>query len=175
MDGDLPPAETPANFVPAPAAPDVSAGFWLRGGAYMTDGVLIAVPSYFISLALPDPGGLAARVLLAASYFTVLPPLMNGQTFGKKAAGVAIVRIDGSPLTHGRAFGRWLGYLLSALPLFLGFACAAFTPQKRALHDYAAGTRVIRIQELGLGRKALLALPILTALALSVLEALSGR
>jgi uncharacterized RDD family membrane protein YckC/type II secretory pathway pseudopilin PulG len=151
-------APTPSNPAPAiaaaeAAAPDLSAGFWLRAGAYMIDGVLVAIGSVVLSLILPETVSVVARVLLSAGYFTVMPVRCNGQTLGKMAAGVAIVRDDGSPLTYGRAFARWIGYLLSGLTLCLGFACAAFTQRKRALHDYLADTRVVRVAELGSGRK----------------------
>ena len=148
MDNEAPP---PSN--PAPAAPDYSADFWLRAGAYMIDGVLIAMVSVVLNLMLPETLGIVARVLVSAVYFTVMPVRAQGQTFGKMAAGVAIVRNDGSPLTYGRAFARWLGYLASGLTLCLGFFCAAFTKRKRALHDYIADTRVVRVEEIGSGRR----------------------
>ncbi len=155
MDNEAPP---PLNPAPAPVAPDAaatdySAGFWLRAGAYMIDAVLVAIPSVALNWILPETASIVARILLSAAYFTLLPAHNQGQTLGKMAAGVAIVRDDGSPLTLGRAFSRWLGYLLSGLTLCLGFACAAFTNRKRALHDYLAGTRVVRVQEIGSGRK----------------------
>ncbi len=153
MDNEAPP---PLNPAPAPApdaATDCSAGFWIRAGAYMIDAVLVAIPSVALNWILPATASIVARILLSAAYFTLLPTHNQGQTLGKMAAGVAIVRDDGSPLTLGRAFSRWLGYLLSGLTLCLGFACAAFTSRKRALHDYLAGTRVVRVQEIGPGRK----------------------
>ncbi len=74
------------------------------------------------------------------------------------AAGIAVIGNDGTDLTYGRMFLRWFGYSLSALPLGLGYLCAAFTRNNRALHDYVAGTRVVRIKEIGGGAKAMLVL-----------------
>ncbi|HEX4047369.1 MAG TPA: RDD family protein [Elusimicrobiota bacterium] len=138
---------------PLEEAPDLSAGFWLRGGAYMIDGLLVAIVSIVLNLILPETVSVIARILLSAGYFTIMPVHYEGRTLGKMAAGVAIVRDDGSPLTYGRAFARWLGYLVSGLTFCLGFVCAAFTNRKRALHDYIADTRVVRVQEIGGGRK----------------------
>jgi uncharacterized RDD family membrane protein YckC len=135
------------------AVPDVSAGFWLRSGGYMIDGVLVAAVSVFLNLVLPSALSIVMRIALSAAYFTVVPVLYRGQTLGKMAAGTAMIQNDGSPVTYGRAFARWLGYLLSGLTFCLGFACAAFTKNKRALHDYVAGTRVVRVEELAGGRK----------------------
>lgn len=149
---------SPAPAAPAAAAPldpsgDYAAGFWLRAGAYMIDGFIVAVVSVVFNLILPAALSVVARLLVSAGYFTVMPVQNNGQTLGKMAAGVAIVRDDGSPLGYGRAFARWLGYLVSGITLCLGFVCAAFTPRKRALHDYIVDTRVVRVEELSLGRK----------------------
>ncbi len=155
MENDAPPPlnPDPAPAAPQAAAPDFSAGFWLRAGAYMIDGILVAIASVILNLILPASVSVVARLLLSAGYFTLMPVHVQGRTLGKMAAGVAIVRDDGSPLTYGRAFARWLGYLVSGITLCLGFVCAAFTPRKRALHDYIADTRVVRVQEIGSGRK----------------------
>ena len=119
----------------------------------MIDGIIVAIVSVVLNLILPGAVSVVARLLLSAGYFTVMPVQNNGQTLGKMAAGVAIVRDDGTPLSYGRAFARWLGYLVSGLTLCLGFVCAAFTNRKRALHDYIADTRVVRVEELSFGRK----------------------
>ena len=173
MDNEAPP---PPNPAPAPAAPaaaesDRTAGFWLRAGAYMIDGLVLALIS-LLAVPLPEALGLVARLLIPALYFTLMPVLAQGQTLGKRAAGLAIVRSDGSPLSYGRTFARWLGYLLSTITLGLGFLCAAFTKNKRALHDYVAGTRVVRVTEIGTGRKVAVVLagvlfPLLIALGVA--------
>jgi uncharacterized RDD family membrane protein YckC/type II secretory pathway pseudopilin PulG len=170
----------PQNPVPSPAPADpvddadVSAGFWLRAGAYMLDGLIIVVVSLIPMIFLPEAARAFAQLLIAGVYFSVLPVVYNGQTPGKMAAGVRIVRMDGSPLTYGRACARWLSYLLSNITLCLGFLCAAFTPQKRALHDYIVDTRVVRVEELGFGRKLAMVLVGLLFPALIVLGAVAA-
>ena len=155
MDNEALPPASPAPVSAAASADtsEFSAGFWIRGGAYMIDGFLVAIVSIVLTFILPGALGILARLLVSAGYFTVMPVMNQGQTVGKMAAGVAVVRDDGSPLTYGRAFVRWIGYLISGITLCLGFVCAAFTPRKRALHDYLADTRVVRVEELGFGRK----------------------
>ena len=183
MVNDAPP---PSNAAPVSTETDNSAGFWLRAGAYMIDGILVAIVSVVLNLILPESISIVARVLLSAGYFTVMPVHARGQTLGKMAAGIAIVRDDGTPLTYGRAFVRWLGYLLSGLTFCIGFACAAFTNRKRALHDYLADTRVIRVEALGSGRKyavilagllfpLLILLGIAAAIALPKFEAMKNQ
>jgi uncharacterized RDD family membrane protein YckC len=67
-----------------------------------------------------------------------------GATPGKIAIGARIVdaRSGGAPST-GRLVGRYLAYLISAVPLFLGFAWIAIDRRKQGWHDKIAGTLVI--------------------------------
>jgi len=49
------------------------------------------------------------------------------------------------PLSLRQATIRALGYILSALPLYLGFVWAAIDKRKQALHDKLAGSVVIQV------------------------------
>lgn len=82
-------------------------------------------------------------ILVNAAYFIYFHG-MTGQTPGKKLLGLAVVRTDGEPMTFGIAFLRWVGYIISKLPLFLGFIWAAFDGRKQGWHDKIAGTCVIK-------------------------------
>jgi uncharacterized RDD family membrane protein YckC len=68
-----------------------------------------------------------------------------GATPGKLAVGVKIVdaRTGGAPAT-GRLVLRFVCYLVSALPLYLGFLWAAIDRRKQAWHDKIAGTVVVQ-------------------------------
>ncbi|MBC7910692.1 MAG: RDD family protein [Pyrinomonadaceae bacterium] len=69
---------------------------------------------------------------------------LRGQTLGKWATGLRIVRLDGKPLTFLSSLLRHIiGYPLSLLTLGLGFFLAVFNTQGRALHDIIAGTVVV--------------------------------
>ena len=67
-----------------------------------------------------------------------------GQTPGKMLSGIAVVRRDGAPVGYGRALLRWVGSWVAALPFGLGFLGVLFTAERRGLHDWVSGTRVIR-------------------------------
>lgn len=70
---------------------------------------------------------------------------LSGRTLGKWIAGLRIERRDGASLSFGRALLRHLaGYPLTILTLGLGFLITAFDSQGRALHDWLAGTVVVR-------------------------------
>lgn len=143
----------PQPVADAPSWTPAAGGFWLRGGAYIIDSLIVSIVGTLAFFLAPAPIQTAGRILTAVAYFTFVPVLWNGQTLGKSAAGLAIVREDGQPLSHLTTVLRYIGYLLSLLPLGLGFLAAAFTKNKRALHDYVAGTRVLQIEEIGLARR----------------------
>jgi uncharacterized RDD family membrane protein YckC len=63
---------------------------------------------------------------------------------GKRAFALVASDIDGNRLGFPRAFARQVAGAASWLTLNLGHVLAAVPPQYRALHDYIAGTRVLR-------------------------------
>lgn len=68
----------------------------------------------------------------------------KGATIGDIVLGIKIVREDGRPLTFPVAMVRALGALLSAFVLFIGFFWAGWSREKKAWHDYIAGTIVVK-------------------------------
>lgn len=66
-----------------------------------------------------------------------------GATPGKMAFKIKVIRSDGSPLTYGRAFGRYWGDVLSAMILGIGYLIALGNPERRTLHDMICDTRVV--------------------------------
>ena len=90
------------------------------------------------------------RVDLGAALATVVPLLvglylvtfwrLSGQTPGKWLMGLKVVSIDGRPLTIGRAALRFVGYLASALPFYLGFLWI-LGPERRGVARPARAAR----------------------------------
>lgn len=72
----------------------------------------------------------------------------GGQSIGKMAVGIKVVTADPDAWTDRVSFGqavlRSAGYLLSALPLGLGFLPALIGTDRRAVHDRLAHTRVVK-------------------------------
>ena len=67
-----------------------------------------------------------------------------GATPGKLAIYAKIVDArTGMPASTGRLIARYFGYLVSSLPLFLGFAWIAIDRRKQGWHDKIAGTMVV--------------------------------
>lgn len=69
--------------------------------------------------------------------------ILVGQTPGKALLGLRVVRMDGGRLNAWHAFVRVAGYLVSALPLYLGFLWIFIDDRRQAWHDKLAGTCVI--------------------------------
>ena len=67
----------------------------------------------------------------------------KGQTIGKIATHIKIVRTDGEPVDLLTAILRFAAYTVSLLPLCAGFVVAVFNPDRRALHDLIANTVVV--------------------------------
>ncbi len=120
------------------------AGFWRRLAAYLVDYAVVGVISWMLSV-----GVLA--FIIAFVYFVGFWAWL-GQTPGKAALGIKIVRLDGTNIGIGTAILRFIGYIVSSIVLCIGFLMTAFHGQKRGLHDLIAGTLVIiepsTIQEL---------------------------
>jgi uncharacterized RDD family membrane protein YckC len=66
-----------------------------------------------------------------------------GYTPGKALLGLRIVRQDGRGLSAGRALLRYLGYWVSAIPLFLGFIWILIDRKHEGWHDKLANTHVV--------------------------------
>lgn len=69
----------------------------------------------------------------------------GGQTVGKMTTGVRVVGEGDRAVEFGRALVRTLAYLVSVVPLGLGFIPAFFDEDRRALHDRLTNTRVIKV------------------------------
>ena len=140
------------------------AGFWMRYVALGIDWQVLALPvavfGIFMAITIPVmaagrvPRATALAVALTLALFLLALVVAYGvwmhgkwgQTLGKMALGMKVVRVDGSPLGYGRAFLRWLGSLLSAIILMIGYILAGLRSDKRALHDLIAGSRVTYIR-----------------------------
>ena len=90
----------------------------------------------------------------------------GGQTPGKMLLRIRVIGLDGDDPLWSQALLRPVGYLISWVPLGLGFLLAAVPPAKRALHDRLTGTRVI-----GVSRRAAHEAALIVAVAWSVLTA----
>lgn len=129
------------------------AGFWIRFVAFFIDSLILSILEWIISLIFGGSMNGDMNVLttlinlvLAIIYFVWFQTRNNGQTFGKKITGIRVAILDGGQVTFGKmALREIVGKTISTLILLIGFLLAAGRA-KRALHDYIAGTIVIRTE-----------------------------
>lgn len=137
----------------------VYAGFWSRFGAQVLDGLIYGVPAYAIfvgvmmyAAALVQKNAQVPPVLLLAYvpmyvfpilYEAFMLSLKNGQTVGKMALRLRVIRPDGSSITTGQAWGRAVMRLLLGCLVVVDYLPYFFTDEKTTLHDMVAGTRVV--------------------------------
>jgi hypothetical protein len=81
-------------------------------------------------------------VVLAGAYFIGMEASSRQATLGKQALGLKVTARDGDRPTFGQVAGRFVAASLSWLTLNVGHALAGWTRERRALHDFIAGTRV---------------------------------
>ena len=138
------------DFVPE----QLKAPFELRCAALSLDYILLlAFPAAWLAIGkvFGDPGsvGLGTMIWLIGIvvflFNFLVMPLFRGQTIGKMLTGLTILKIDGSDIGFSTVLRRnVIGYLATLLTLGIGFLIAAVNPSGRALHDFFAGTVVIR-------------------------------
>ena len=136
------------------------AGFWIRFIAYIIDGLVIFfVFTALIALFTGDPfyqykmnpmdlgreywSMVFSNWILNIMYYSGFESSSKQATPGKMVMGIKVMDKNGERLTPLNAIGRYLGKILSALPLLIGFIMAGFDKKKQALHDKLANTFVV--------------------------------
>jgi len=134
------------------------AGFWRRLVAYLIDYLIIGAGAFAVGFLIGIVAGVAGAdvkggwlvaiyVITIAGYYlyyAFMESSANQATVGKIALGLKVTDEEGNRISFGRALGRTVAKILSALILFMGFVMAGFTDRKQALHDKIAHTLVVR-------------------------------
>lgn len=132
------------------------ASFGRRLAAHLIDSLILTVALVAVSI----PLGVAAVLqgaspglgsLIGSLLGTFLPVAYcvgywsrKGATPGKTALGIRVVDSADATPSGTQSVVRYLGYILSSLPLCLGYAWMLWDREKRCWHDILSGTRVIR-------------------------------
>ena len=138
--------------------PYVPAGFFSRLLAFVIDLIVaLALAGGTIAIATLIQGtfedfvdtsislqtiAVAASPFILGGYFVLLWA-MSGRTIGKWVMGLRLVSTDGTNPTIWQSIVRVIGYLLSALALYIGYLWVFVDGNRRAWHDHLARTLVV--------------------------------
>jgi len=137
------------------------ASVWIRFVALLIDGLIVGVPlgiiivgvGSLIAAVAQNSSGAAAGlglildliiILISFGYFAYLEATQGG-TLGKKALGLRIVKVDGSPIGWNEAIIRTLLRIVDNFFFGLvGFICILSSEKKQRVGDMVAKTIVIK-------------------------------
>jgi uncharacterized RDD family membrane protein YckC len=138
------------------------AGFWIRVVATLLDAAIVLTLQLVLGLMLVLAGvisvGNSETQLIAlitlgqlfgfainCAYYVIFTG-HGGQTPGKMALRIKVIKCDGSDLGYGQAaFREIAGKFISAIILCIGYLMVAFDDQKQGLHDRMSDTYVIKL------------------------------
>jgi uncharacterized RDD family membrane protein YckC len=157
------------------SGPQVLAGWWSRVGAQVIDGLIVGIGGTLLVIAITAPfsigffandgvgvvsvliGLLLAVLCVSVVALLYAPALMartNGQTLGRMATGIRVVRADGRPIDFPFAMLREvvvktllfgvLGAVTGGLVPLIDVLWPLWDEENRALHDFVVDTRTIR-------------------------------
>ncbi len=120
---------------------------------------LIAVS--FIGGMLRSKAFLFISFIPVALYSLVSELAMNGQSWGKQAMNIKVVKIDGTPVSFSSYFLRWITRILEVFGTFgtLGTITIILNRKGQRLGDMAANTTVIRVSKKNLKELSLIKIP----------------
>ncbi|MEV5481106.1 MULTISPECIES: RDD family protein [Streptomyces] len=91
--------------------------------------------------------GLAALAAMAGGIFMLIKEGNTGQTVGKKAMSIRLVREDtGQPLGFGMAFVRRLAHFLDSIACYIGWLWPLWDDKGQTFADKAVGSVVVKTQ-----------------------------
>jgi len=142
-------------------------GFWIRFVAAVIDAIIIGIPAGIIIGASGAFQCTNTSIVTINGYASVAPtctfnPSVEivifileivyfvglwgmGATLGQRLLSLHVVdQNSGANIGFGRAFVRFIGYIIASIPFALGLIWAGFDPRKQGWHDKIAGTVVVR-------------------------------
>ncbi len=137
------------------------AGFGRRLVATLIDGLLLGFFTFILAFVIGfvallvemfnynpnEPAPIDQLIILCAAILSLIYYVgswtKSGQTLGKTLLGLKIVNANGTPISGGKAFLRYIGYIISGAVFSLGFLWLAFDSKRQGWHDKIASTLVI--------------------------------
>lgn len=128
------------------------AGLWDRILAFFIDGLIFTAYLIVMALMLAETGLMEGWTLILIYlpiffYNLLFEILMNGQTPGKMALQLRVVRLDGESPTILNYLFRFLLWPVDVIMVgSVAITCIVLTPQGQRLGDIAGGTTVVKMK-----------------------------
>lgn len=156
------------SIPPAPPIPPIVvnlpivkyASFFRRMIATLIDGLILGIIGSVISTSLgrnafdvgEETNNLASidkllTLLITIAYFVGFWVKQNGQTIGKRAMHIRVIKENDEPIDPFTAIIRYFSTWLSAFVLCLGYIWVIFDKKKQSWHDKIAKTYVIEADD----------------------------
>ncbi len=122
------------------------ADFGNRFIAYVIDGFIIGIVGGLVVAASGRGESFALSTLVGFFYYWYFWTQRDGQTPGKSAMNIRVIKTSGAPMTTSDVVLRFVGYWVSGLLFGLGFLWALWDSESQAWHDKIAGTYVVQTE-----------------------------
>jgi len=117
--------------------------------ALIIDNILLFVISLVIGffLAIFNLDSFLIGVLINLGYHWYFWTRRDGQTPGKSAVNIRVIKTDGTPISDTDAIVRVFGYYVSSIALGIGFLWAIFDANNQTWQDKMANTYVVTAEK----------------------------
>jgi uncharacterized RDD family membrane protein YckC len=126
------------------------AGFWIRVGAHIVDGIIMYITGLLYGLIIGLSGinssilTIGGAIAISWLYYAGLESSEKQATFGKQLFGLKVVNEKYKRISFGQATMRIIGKFFSGVILGIGYIMIAFSEKKQGLHDLIAQTYVLK-------------------------------
>lgn len=120
-------------------------GVGIRIAAGLVDFIIMIIIIFPLSLLAGQSMGLQIAFSFVGILYFIVMEALKGQTVGKMALGIKVVKKDGSPISWQESIIRNLLRIVDGLFFYLvGIICIAVSANKQRVGDMAASTLVVK-------------------------------
>lgn len=122
----------------------------IRFVAFIIDNIFLFIIGFIAGLFLAIFGldSILIGVLINLAYHWYFWTRRDGQTPGKSAVNIRVIKADGTPISDSDAIIRVFGYYVSSIALGIGFLWAIFDANNQGWQDKMANTYVVTAEKI---------------------------
>lgn len=121
----------------------------MRFVAFIIDNIVLFIIGFIAGLFLAIFGldSIFIGILINLAYHWYFWTRRDGQTPGKSAVNIRVIKTDGTPISDSDAIIRVFGYYVSSIALGIGFLWAIFDANNQGWQDKMANTYVVTTEK----------------------------